>query len=317
MPITKPTAFILGAGASADFGLPLGVNLRNLVLRFCSPEHSGLELLRHAGQDLGTVNAFHQGLRYSGARSVDAFLETNPDFLPVGKLAIAGTLLPFKREDSLVPPGCKANNWYESLAIHMGVGSADWLNDNRLSIVTFNYDRSFEHYFTRVIAQRERLPLGEAYKRLTKAVQIVHVHGTLGEYAPDDDSGLTYGSELSVSTMKKAAERILVVSEATDTLPTFDRAYELLIGARRIHFLGFGFNENNVRRLRYFQSVPPVGLDPRAATFLPSRALVCGTTTGFGSRYWRDVEASVLNGHWNGDRSGDVAAFIRDQCELD
>lgn len=270
------------------------------MCEFCE-NRSGLALLMALGHSEDHIRNFRDELRYSGYRSVDVFLEHNPAFMGIGKQCIAGTLMPYENEDRLFPPAAPSPNWYEYLANYMRAGTEAW-RQNRLSLVTFNYDRSFEHYFTRVIAQRRRLSVDAAYEEFDRVVSVLHVHGTLGDYP----SGLSYGVPISPESVAAAAQRILVVSEVDDTLPTFETAFTMLRAAKSISFLGFGFHDDNVRRLRYFNQPFSEGL-----------AMVNGTVDGFSDAEWRSICSDTLHGHWRGERPGNVYGFLRYHGGLD
>ena len=47
--------------------------------------------------------------------------------------------------DNLFPPRAPSDHWYALLANQLEIGT-DRFGENKLSIVTFNYDRSLEHY---------------------------------------------------------------------------------------------------------------------------------------------------------------------------
>lgn len=287
MSILNPTVLVIGAGGSCDFGFPLGIELRNRICALVETADT-IRLLVELGHPERQIDSFRNELRYSGFRSIDVFLESNPEFLEIGKQAIAACLLPCETESRLFPPGAPSNHWYERLAGIMGIGLDLW-ETNRLAIITFNYDRSLEHYFTRVIAQRRRLRPDAAYQ-VFSSVQLVHVHGSLGSYPPDNDGGVPYGAPITHETVSRAAGRIQVVSEASDTLPTFDAASALLERAEKVYFLGFGFHPANVRRLRRFNMPPDEG----------RKFEVSGTNHGFSDRDWDFVAAEILNGHWTG-----------------
>jgi len=302
MPITKPTVLVLGAGASAPFGLPLGRDLRNMVCGLSSGTFVFQQLapLGHSNDD---IQAFMRELRYSADGSVDAFLEGNPEYLEIGKRIIAALLLPLEIERNLFPPAASGSNWYEYLANVMAVGTHD-LSANALSIITFNYDRSFEHYFSRVISQRCRIPLGDAHERL-RAIPIVHVHGSLGAYGATPDGGL-YGPTVNPEAVQRAAENIRIVSAVADTDPVFDVAEELLDRAQRILFLGFGYLPANVRRLRTFETPARPG------------RLVDGTSVGIPERRWQQIKNEVLHGHWNGGRfQSSILGYLEQWADLD
>jgi hypothetical protein len=175
-----------------------------------------------------------------------------------------------------------------------------------LAIVTFNYDRSFEYYFTKLIGRRSGLSAADAYA-IFNEIPLIHLHGSFG---PPDSSiagGLDYGAALTADNIRIAAENILVVSEVTDTLPTFEAAEQLFWRAERIRFLGFGYSPDNVRRLRIF------GRDWTSAARRPH---VSGIVHGFSAREWAAVEP-LLNGLWNGGHSTGPMDFFRNFCPLD
>ena len=89
--------------------------------------------------------SFSQELHYSRI-SVDAFLEHRPEYLQIGKLSIALCIMAHEHEKKLFNA---QRNWYDYLRIKLN-SSFDEFGDNKLSIITFNYDRSIEHYLLMV-----------------------------------------------------------------------------------------------------------------------------------------------------------------------
>src|SRR5437867_12491061 len=87
---------------------------------------------------------FAKKLQQSGARSIDAFLESNREpYIRIGKRAIASILLRSERVAMLYQP-IDGDDWYGYLWNHMKTGcTAKTFTENRVSIVNFNYDRSF------------------------------------------------------------------------------------------------------------------------------------------------------------------------------
>jgi hypothetical protein len=307
MPILKQTVFVLGAGANKNYGFPLGIELRDKVISklFSRPFH---KLLMELGHSEAEIEALRDELRYSAHTSVDAFLEHNPAFLEIGKRAIAATLLPREDGHRLFPPGANAaEHWYEYLINKMGVGTKAWAR-NRLSVITFNYDRSFEHYFTEVIRHRANVPPHQAYK-LFQQVRLLHVHGSLGNYPPGEPEGLAYETPPTRESVAAAAEGILVVSEVKDTLPTFAEAEKLLSAADHIHFIGFGFLPANVRRLRIFDQEWR-----RDAT----RPVIQGTAVGVTRKEWDYVEKNLLRDRWHREPSrASPKQYLRNFVEFD
>src|SRR3972149_10553274 len=96
--ISKPTVLVLGAGASVPFGYPTG---RDLLLDVCERMRSGHPVLRdiliRKDIPLDQAGALAMLLAQSMQPSVDAFLENRPEYMQVGRIAIAWSLIP--RED--------------------------------------------------------------------------------------------------------------------------------------------------------------------------------------------------------------------------
>src|ERR1041384_2040838 len=109
--ITEETVLILGAGASADYGYPLG---RELMLNICDSLKKGFSPLYknlvNCSFHSSDIERFATDLRECNLQSIDAFLENRSEFEKIGKAAIAGTLIP--HEDVL---RLSRTGWYEYL----------------------------------------------------------------------------------------------------------------------------------------------------------------------------------------------------------
>lgn len=140
--ISKPTVFILGAGASKPYGYPLGWELRERILAL--PDDCELfPKLDHAPNEF---IQFKKALAESPAESIDAFLEHRDEFTRIGKHAIAAELLKCEQRERLYDPG-NEDDWYRYLFNRMTAGVRfDHFLQNEVSFVTFNYDRSLEEY---------------------------------------------------------------------------------------------------------------------------------------------------------------------------
>lgn len=134
--ITQPTVLILGAGASAHVGYPLGGALVN---QLCQLRGSTRLASLPGGWTSSEAEECLRQLSRSGHYSIDAFLEAFPDWAPLGKFLIAENLKNCESIDRLFPPSDSA--WYQYLfnGLLAGDGSPGF-EENRLSIITFNYD---------------------------------------------------------------------------------------------------------------------------------------------------------------------------------
>ena len=109
--ITKPTAFIVGAGGSRPCGFPLGRELRDQILdskqALARSKRTGQPRTYDVIKTLGLgleYGAFLRAFETCGYSSVDRFLERNPPYNKIGKLIIAAELLPCESNDRLFPP---------------------------------------------------------------------------------------------------------------------------------------------------------------------------------------------------------------------
>jgi len=252
--IEVPTVLVLGAGASCPFDFPSGKKLVTIIIQNLEPGTILYNILsKHDFKK--DISSFRHALLRAQPLSIDAFLEYRPDFEKIGKEAIAGTLLQFERWsgfNSMLLDG--RNNWYQYLFGRLNT-SFDTFGDNNLSVITFNYDRSFEHYLFTVLKNTYNKTDEECAEKL-KRIPIVHVHGSLGSL-PWQELSL---SEVRYAVwkdehyrglaVKNGGENIIIVHDANEQTTEFKQAHELLAKAQRTYFLGFGFNKDNVRRLK-------------------------------------------------------------------
>jgi len=251
--ISKPTVLVLGAGASHDYGFPTG---RQLMLNICRDSVQGNWLFQFLEGDMGfggdAVDEFRQALELSQAPSIDRFLAHRAVFQRLGKAAIAATLLriesyAFRRHD---PSQMK---WYEFL-FRVMIDGGGAFEANRLSVITFNYDRSLEAFWFSALRHLNGLSEDAAIEMVEK-IPVFHVHGQLERrlWRNPIESGYRYGlaselSQLAPAWVKEAADGIRVLRE-DEELPNSGPVLEVLTQAQEVLFLGFGFHGENVKRL--------------------------------------------------------------------
>ena len=256
--ITEPTALVLGAGASKDFGFPLG---RDMTLGLIGAlANSGNLLTQLLGQIYGEphVSEFQKALRLADPHSVDFFLESRPNFIPVGKAAIAGFLMPYEVEARLLSDNRRDPTWYWYLLQHFAKHWDD-VAETKLRVITFNYDRTLEHYLYTTLMHRHGKTANEVALAL-KQLPIVHVYGSLGKLPfqcdGPDDSVLEFGTALSRQAIERAGNSIRIMGERTDDNLELRKANKFLSTSKRIIFLGFGYDSTNLSRLFQYPAVP-------------------------------------------------------------
>jgi hypothetical protein len=244
--IQKRTVLILGAGASADFGYPMGSELREMLInQLFITDGDGtpaVRMLRRLDFSDEIIKEFREALWKSGTNSVDEFLEHRTAFISVGKAAIAEALIKFENSDNLFAP---RPTWYQSLFKHTNSRFEEF-GDNALLIITFNYDRSLEEYLYQALLNKYGKSEAETADALQK-IPIVHVHGSLGYLPWQASGGRRYAVTEDHEQIRLAADSIKIVHEEPG--PEFQQAKELLRQADKIVILGFGYHESNLDRL--------------------------------------------------------------------
>ena len=198
--IEEVTCLILGAGASAPYGLPTGSELRDLILAGVSPagiktaekfrmtgfqgrrlENLSADAAWSTYLEILTDSANLESLRTSfrrkffhADRSIDWFLRHNDaEFGEIARLQIAAVLLYCEQSPRL------SGDWYRLILEQVFPTNLDEMDLAKLSIVTFNYDRSFERYFINVLENQYGLTPDHAKERFSK-IRMQHVYGQLG-----------------------------------------------------------------------------------------------------------------------------------------
>lgn len=244
--ITTKTVLVLGAGASQPYGFPVGSVLVSQL------QSVGVARQLERAGVAGEFKQFSEVLGAAQPYSIDEFLENRPEFSSVGTMAITACLLPAEhRSLKELNDLSKTDHWYRYLKAHLS-GPFQELGKNQLRIITFNYDRSLEHYLFTTSCHTYGKSAGECAIQLAP-IEILHVYGSLGplpwQQAADP---LPYGpADVTGRVIIQARQNIKVMHEGLeDTVQGhFEKAKKWLQWADRILFLGFGFHDNNVKRL--------------------------------------------------------------------
>jgi hypothetical protein len=258
--IEIPTALILGAGASVPYGFPSNLELMNKILNELKPD--ALHKLSRQIIDLGispdVIEEFINSLLMAGKLSVDAFLEHRREFLEIGRLAITLTLVKYEIESKLFAENIRGSSWYEYLWNKLDAPFEDF-DKNRLSIITFNYDRSIEHYLITAMTKLYKKSIKACSEKLNK-IPIIHVHGKLGSLPWQEGEVIRRYSTRHNGDIVKLSKQIKVIAEKADSSREFNKAYKIMNSATKTYFLGFGYHPANLRRLRmkeFKKKLPP------------------------------------------------------------
>ncbi len=248
--IETPTVLILGAGASYPYRFPLGEELlRDMCTHFADRHHDLFKQLTHlSGRQAHEIRDFAKALRLSGQQSVDTFLEKRSEFLGIGKEAISCVLVPREKNEIRLFGFGSDEHWYKYLFNKMNAESLEEFQDNKVSFITFNYDRSLEHFLF-VSLQNSYNEDDEKTAKALRAIPIVHVYGQLGKHPYVDKEGRSYGQPLAdKNDLDRCVAEIKLFPENVP-VHTFSKAHRLLEQAKKVVFLGFGYHRTNLERL--------------------------------------------------------------------
>ncbi len=265
---TEKTVFILGAGASQPYGFPTGEELLNLIRSGISGDDSLLrgensfsdfangkqkEALKKLKGSLGTVEG-----------SIDGWLakDDNEDCREVGRWLIARAIA--LRENRSVLHR-NESGWYGDLWQELS-GSARNIGEvarNNVAFITFNYDRSLEQT---LFEKAKDLWSKAALRSWTEAVEglhIIHVHGQIGwlswqsDKTDREEDVHEYGGKCEPGWVPVCSRGIVLPMDASGVDGRYQKAKQHLSEAKVIHFMGFGFNEDNASRLAANVSLQP------------------------------------------------------------
>lgn len=252
--IETPTVLILGAGASAPYGYPLGSDLKDKIIHSLNAmvenENGWVEEL---DVDPFLVSEFTKKFEDSKRPSIDSFLDKQKeDFTQIGKIAIVDAIA--KCEDPKIrdPKRLKSDikmdekdDWYTYLVEILYECDVDDVGKN-LSIISFNYDRSLEYFLLKPLQGTfKELELEEDCAATIKQIPIIHMYGRLDSlpWEVPGDKGREYGAKCSSEDLLKISDNIQLVHEAASNITKYN-ADNLIKKARRIYFLGMDLYRN-------------------------------------------------------------------------
>lgn len=259
----NPTVLIVGAGGSIPYGFPSGYQL---VKHLCevNPGDVVQKFRSQNGFSPENVSDFCKALKYSAHASIDAFLGDRPDLKMIGQYLLAERLM-FAEFDSTGRFEALDNDWYGAL-VRCIAPKRDRIAENKLSIITFNYDRSLEFYLFRAIKARYNMEDKEVTDALA-SIKFIHVHGSLGKLPwQGDGNHLEYGFEPysngeDGNKVPNAAKSIIIIGDTHGDTKEFNEARAMIRHASSIFILGFGYHPDNLFRLglvttNYWSSLP-------------------------------------------------------------
>lgn len=286
--LQKKAVFFIGAGASAEAGLPVGTQLKKQISEMLGFEVELGERLSDNGDNLiykliyhyfsndldtyfGACRQISRGLIH--ASSIDDFIHNfkgNKAIATCGKIAIVKAILDAEYDsnlffhktnlDSTINFDEVENTWYAAFynLLTQGVPRDDLATVfENLTIVCFNYDRCIEHYLVHALINHYSLMYAEAIT-LVERISIYRPYGSVGNYF-DRANTYPFGSR-TFPSLEAITSSLRTYTERTHTPSESESMLDAISEAKMLVFLGMAFHPNNMQLLydnrANFQSVP-------------------------------------------------------------
>ncbi len=204
--ISEKTVLILGAGASCDYGFPIG---NSLICSIIANINRYLSNGTFSPASRPIFDNLANTIIRNDPANIDKFLRDHCDsFGEMTRIMIAATIL--DRESTyetitseISPLGTKDNskadrfgfNWLKFVinSLTEKCSRPEDINQNKLSIITFNYDMSLEYYLLNNLLSNSKFK-NEASNYI-KNLDIIHLYGSLRGASYDLDNLLQeYGA---------------------------------------------------------------------------------------------------------------------------
>ena len=255
--IKKKTVLILGAGASHHAGLPIGGELSKLICSDLRKEGRVTKLLiemEHGSRERTEL------LKLLSSTRIDTpdFVLANSELQVIGKRAIALTIGFHENENELLNSKGEKEGWYRYLWNRMYAVGIEKFKTNKIKVITFNYDRSFEVYFLTQIRHSYGLSDTAARELYSDVIEVVHVHGAIGNYDLVDGGGIRsylpkwYDPKMQnyEEVLKQTTDEIVLATQASVENAAFKKAHRWLKEGLYIVFIGCAFHELNMTNLK-------------------------------------------------------------------
>jgi hypothetical protein len=281
-----PVVFVVGAGASKEYGFPLGGELKSSIA-----EAVGF-LFNHGIQIRGNHDLYNhisrhvpdQARRSDYTRAANALVAAIPTFVSidealhfvssskeaveVGKIAIITKILEAERESALgfnletgrVKIDPNEGQWLgQFLSLALAELRRDQLKTafDNVTFINFNYDRCIEHFLYWSLQHRAGAS-PEGAEAIVRSLHMIRPYGSIGELSFTDNDANSFGTRAHFNPF----DRLNALRTYTEQHPLHDdeQVQKALAEARKIIFLGFGFHRANLDLLKTGdQSIVPTG----------------------------------------------------------
>ena len=216
----KKTVFVVGAGASKEFGMPTGDDLRNDIVELTSRTNA----IANSGP-LGNFRAVLMSslgpewtqLQTSGFElaaalptfvSIDEalhYFSSDERIVRIGKIAVAYLLLKYERSSKIAitrdtgrpnPSNCSETWLAELFSMALSFAKRENVREafENIHFINFNYDRVIEQYICAALAHLAGLSQEDA-EQIAANLNMIRPYGDLGPLAFSRRQGVAFGFE--------------------------------------------------------------------------------------------------------------------------
>ena len=141
------------------------------------------------------------------------------------------------------------NNWLRYVYDRLNAPFEDF-GSNQLAVITFNYDRTVEHFLHTSLKNSYGKTNAECAAVL-QSIPVIHLHGRLAPLPWQSSKGRPYDVTTDPESVKAGIENIKIIHEdiRDGRDKDFARAKDLIAEAEQVLFLGFGYGPTNIERL--------------------------------------------------------------------
>lgn len=247
------TTLILGAGASMDYGYPNGSQLIKDVVLMDPSQYT------QAPNQIDEIRKAQDRLKRSQADSIDYFFSLNDENKLSLKPAMLLKILDYENEELLFK--LNEQHWYQKFFNKIISNDLKKTKDNfqRLKIITFNYDRSLEHFLLNMIMTRIGQDRKAALNTLA-SLEIIHVYGRVHAFQhennPTMQMPIDYGARLNINTQPSFINSCYEIARnhlrtCFDSSELHQKSLDIIASSKNILFLGFAYHPENMKCLGF------------------------------------------------------------------
>jgi hypothetical protein len=279
----RKIVFIVGAGASSEFGLPVGDDLVKKIASSCRFDvdpfgnmssggneltYAILRLRQENGEKYNPAYLSQEAREISQnmglAPSIDNYLDAHKlkeARVKIGKLAITHAIRDAEKNSKLVR---NVDNFYNRVSFASFPNN--WLTNlfrilvaeqtlesfkaklSACTFISFNYDRIIEQFFYHAIKSYFELEANEAADICEAELSVIHPYGTVGTFSFSWE-GTGFGELKNSSELVKASESVRTFTEGVENQNIHASIKYAISEADCLAFLGFAFHPLNIKVL--------------------------------------------------------------------